>query len=279
MQPGIRSRVLVLLTTSALLGTLAETAAQDYGSRLGTLQRGGEISYAPRGARGVLFGALDPAVRKWYVPQELYAEYAWRQSEYSNYARRHYDRYVDIVLEGDYYYDVWGDFVTRGWLIYNASHSTPQQFGSSVFKANRFENWFNRVVISGDAKGQHQYALTVSNELRTTLTPLTFSKPKWDGFQFDWASDKFEATIIHSRLSAPGGFEYGRPAEAGKQCHVACRRACTDPGWRFCDPGIHLGQCAPIQHPEARVRGQSVLGRIDNRPEQHHHFHRDRAAG
>ena len=36
---------------------------------------------------GVVFDALDPVLRKWYVPQELYTEYGWRPREYSNYAR------------------------------------------------------------------------------------------------------------------------------------------------------------------------------------------------
>jgi hypothetical protein len=122
-----------------------------------------------------LFGALDPAVKKWYVPQELFAEYAWKQWEYSNYARQHYERYVDIELEGYYYYDLYGNFVTKGWLIFNNSQSQPGQFGSSVLKARRFSQWFNRLHISADAKGQHQYALAISDELRTTLTPMTFS--------------------------------------------------------------------------------------------------------
>ena len=204
MRLHTRFVLLAILTGSGLFGTVALSQAQDYGNRLGALQRGGEISYAPRGP-GVLFGALDPAVRKWYVPQELYAEYAWTQWEYSNYARQHYERYVDIALEGDYYYDLYGNYVTHGWLIFNTSQSQPEQFGSSVFKANRFNAWFNRLIISADAKGQHQYALTISNELRTTLTPMTFSKPKWDGVQFDWASDKMEGTIIYSRISSPGG--------------------------------------------------------------------------
>jgi len=178
-------------------------SAQEYGSRLGT-PRGGEISYAPRGP-GVMFGALDPAVRKWYVQQELYAEYGWKQWEYSNYARNHYKGYVNSTLEGDYYYDLYGNFVTHGWLIFNTSQSQPEQFGSTLFKAARFDTWFNKLLIASDGKGQHQYTLTVGNELRTTLTPLTFSKPRWDGMQFDWASDKVEGTIIYSRLSSPGG--------------------------------------------------------------------------
>ncbi len=200
----IERATLILIAATLAVAAWVPVSAQDYGNRLGNLRRGGEVSYAPRGP-GVLFGALDPAVKKWYVPQELYSEYAWKQWEYSNYARQHYERYVDIALEGDYYYDLYGNFVTKGWLIFNNSQSQPQQFGSSVLKANRFDQWFNRLIISADAKGQHQYALTISNELRTTLTPMTFSKPKWDGVQFDWASDKYMATMIYSRISSPGG--------------------------------------------------------------------------
>ena len=107
--------------------------AQDYGTRLGSVQRGGEVSFEPRGA-GVLFGALDPAKKKWYVPQELFNEFRWRQWEYSNYARDHYQRYVNIALEGDYYYDLYGNFVTHGWLIFNNSQTQPKQFGSSVIR-------------------------------------------------------------------------------------------------------------------------------------------------
>ena len=154
-------------------------SAQDYGARLGAA-RGGEVTFAPQGP-GVLFGALDPAVRRWYVPQELYKEFGWKQWEYSNYAREHYQRYVDTNLEGNVFYDLYGDFVGRGWLIFNTSQVQPEQFGSSIFKAARFSEWFSGLLISADRKGQYQYAVTISNELRTTLTPMTFSKPRWDG--------------------------------------------------------------------------------------------------
>ncbi len=203
MRRSTRFRFSICILSILLLASIS-LEAQDYGSRLGEVRRGGEISYEPRGP-GVLFGALDPAVRKWYVPQELYSEYKWKQWEYSNYARQHYQRYVDIALEGDYYYDLYGNFITHGWLIFNNSQNQPKQFGSSVLKAKRFNGFFSGLVISADSKGQHQYALTISNQLRTTLTPLTFSKPAWDGVQFDWASDKYQGTVVYSRLSSPGG--------------------------------------------------------------------------
>ena len=196
--------VLVVLAPCCLLSLPQLGIAQEYGSRMGTIQSGGRVSFEPQGP-GVLFGALDPAKRRWYVPQELYNEYRWSQWEYSNYARRHYQRYVDTRLEGDYYYDLYGNFVTRGWLIFNNSQSQPKQFGSSVLKGNRFQGWFSGLLVSADAKGQHHYSVTIGDNIRTTLTPMTFSKPRWDGVQFDYAADKYQGTLIYSRLSQPGG--------------------------------------------------------------------------
>ena len=97
-----------------MLGVMVENlpAQEDFGSRLG-VRRGGEVFYDPTGP-GVLFDALDPAVKKWYVPQELFNEYQWRQQDYTNYARRHYSRYVNTSQEGDYFYDLYGNYITRG---------------------------------------------------------------------------------------------------------------------------------------------------------------------
>jgi hypothetical protein len=178
-------------------------SAQQYGNRLG-VQRGGRTTFEPQGA-GVLFDAIDPAVKKWYIPQELFNEYRWRQWEYSNYARSPYQRYVDTVLEGSYFYDFFGNFVNRGWLIFNNSQSQPLQRGNELFKDSRFNNWFNSLLVASDSVGEYYYALTIGNGLRTTLTPMTFSKPDFDGVQFDLATDKYMLTFLYSRLSESGG--------------------------------------------------------------------------
>ena len=52
--------------------------------------------------------ALEPAMRRWYVPQELVAEHHWRQWSATNYARAPYQRYVSANIEGDYFYDAFG---------------------------------------------------------------------------------------------------------------------------------------------------------------------------
>ena len=199
---GAGRTLLLAVLSMAVIPRGAETQRLDYGSRLGQ-QRGGEVSYEPVGP-GVLFDALDPAVQRWYVPQELNLLYQWKQWEYTNYAREYYQRYVSTTIEGDYFYDLYGSFISRGWLIYDWRQQQPQQFGSTIFKDPKFNGWFNRVVISSDHKGQYHLALTIGSQIRTTLTPMTFSKPTFDGIQADFQADKYAMTLLMSRISAPG---------------------------------------------------------------------------
>ena len=201
MQNFMTGTRVLLLIVSCLVGEVVGQV--DYGSRLG-LQQGDETTFSPQGP-GVMLGVLDPAVRRWYVPQELYKEYQWRQWQYTNYARDPFQRYVDISLEGDYFYDLYGNFLTRGWLIFNNSQSKPQQFGNSLLKSDRFQQWFSEVVVASDSKGQYFYTLTTSSQLRSVISPMVFSKPRMDGVQFDLATDRYEGTLIYSRLSNPGG--------------------------------------------------------------------------
>lgn len=193
----------VVLLVALLVGVRAEGQSPEQ-DRIAGMRRGGELTFEPMGP-GVLFGALDPAIKKWYVPQELFREYHWKQWEYTNYARNHYERYVTINLEGDYFYDLYGRYVTRGWLIYDWSQTQPQQGGSNLFKTEKFQAFFSNLIVASDHKGQHHLAVTMGNEIRSTLTAMTMSKPAFDGIQIDYQSDKYELTALMSRISAPGG--------------------------------------------------------------------------
>ena len=192
-----------LLSMFALIATMqaSEVCGQSSGRLLGQ-RRGQEITYEPRGP-GVLYDALDPALKKWYVPQELYELYGWQPWEYSNYAREQYQRYVNTDREGDPFYDLYGNYLTRGWLVYDWNQSQPGQFGSSLYKDPRFASWFSSVLVSSDSKGQFHYAITAGNQIRTALTPLTFSKPNFNGIQMDFASDKYRGSMLFSRISLP----------------------------------------------------------------------------
>lgn len=186
-----------LVLAALCLTTGVDAQSQD--RRFGT-QRGAQLTYEPRGP-GILFDALDPALKKWYVPQELYADYGFRQWEYSNYARDPYQRYVNTNLQGGPFYDLYGNYQTWGWLIFDWNQNQPGQFGSSIYKDPRFNSWFNAVTVSSDSRDQYYFAITVGERIRTTLTPLTFSKPRFNGIQMDFASDKYEATMLFSRAS------------------------------------------------------------------------------
>ena len=65
--------------------------------------------------------------------------------------------------------------------------------------------------MSGDSQGQYAYAVTVGTELRTTLTPMTFSKPSFNGVQIDVTSDRYAATFLASRISDAVSFATTTP--------------------------------------------------------------------
>ena len=195
-----RAAAAVALVFATLLLSATVAAADD--SRTGR-RRGDSVGFEPTGP-GVLFSALDPTVQRWYVPQELYDEFQWRQWEHTNYSSTPYHRYVNTNIEGDYFYDFFGDYVSHGWLVYDWRQDQPQGSGSAIFKGQQFNSWFSSLAIGSDSRGQNSYAITIGNRIRAGLTPMTFSKPTFNGMQFDFASDKYAATVIASRISEPG---------------------------------------------------------------------------
>ena len=149
-------------------------------------------------------GTLVPSVRKWYLPQRLYTLYGWQQESYSNYARQRYERYNSVFLEGSPYYDVYGNYITQGWQVYDWTEDYPEENGSIITKSSRFRSWFNNILISSSHAGQFHSSLMVGDGIRTTLTPLTFSKPRFDGIQWDMETDKYAVTLLSSRVSNTG---------------------------------------------------------------------------
>ena len=167
------------------------------------------------GAR-VHASALAPNRRKWYLPQDLYYEYRWKGWEYSNYAREQYQRYVDILLEGERNYDIFGNYISRGFRIYDWTENQPQPQGSGIFKSPKFSGWFSRVIVSSAHKGQFFTSMTVGESIRTTMTPLTFSKPTFNGIQWDFLTDKYGLTLLSSRLNSPGNLANNESSPASR---------------------------------------------------------------
>lgn len=169
---------------------------------------------------------VEPQVHKWYAPRHLQETYwqPWYQSA-SNYARYPYTRYVDRLLEGDDFYDLLGSQVGRGWQVYSWTQEQPQAQGSQINKqptrqvrnssealafgtnrgTNAYGGFFNRLVIAGDEREQTAYRLMVGDQIDTRFTPLTFSKPRYNGLRLDLAGARHSATLLLSRVSDPNG--------------------------------------------------------------------------
>ncbi len=162
-------------------------------------------SYNPLVPTGphIIAEALDPTLIKWYLPQELYREYGWKSWEYTNYAKEWFSRYTDVALEGSRFYDLYGNYVTKGWKVYDWTENQPAQQGSQMLKAPQYKKWFGNVVVSSASKGRFYTALTAGDVIRTTMTPLTFSKPSFNGLQWDFLTDKYGFTMLASRISDP----------------------------------------------------------------------------
>ena len=198
-----RFTLIRILVAGSTLWFGAVESQVDYGGRLGNVQ-GGIRSFEPGGPMP-LMEAVDPAVRKWYVPQEAYSQSSRWQWQTINYARDPYQRYVDTDLEGDFFYDQFGNLLTQGWLLYNTSQTSPLEEGHLTFESSRLNEWFSRVAVSSDSKGEYRYALTVGRDLRTTLTPMVFSKPRFNGVQLDFLTDKYKGTLLYSQGAIGGG--------------------------------------------------------------------------
>ena len=131
------------------------------------VRRGEHLSIEPTGPT-VSFGALDPVVRKWYLPQQMFQVYGWTGWEIStNYARDLYRRYVTPELAGEYFYDVFGNFVTQGWTWYNWRHQQPSLFGSLI------RGWGGPggLIIASDSMGGFSSALMIAGDVRTPCSP------------------------------------------------------------------------------------------------------------
>ena len=198
--PG--GRLLLVQTLLVLVCSLAVSAQTDYGHRLGRQQGAGRI-YGTTGPT-TLLEALDPTVHRWYLPQELFSEYGRRQWHYTNYAREPYLRYLSRGQEGLFFYDVYGNFTTRGWLVYDWRQTQPLPFDASqLTKPGRYDSWFQRLLISSDASGDYNYSIIIGGEINATLTPMTFRKAGFNGVVANLGTSRFQATSLFSRVSAP----------------------------------------------------------------------------
>ena len=154
---------------------------------------------------------VAPEVHKVYVPIHLpeYHRYRWYATD-TRYARDFYRRYLNRQLEGDEWYDSFGNHLGRGWLVYSWEQQQSLRNGSFLRKSpanptatNPYSAFFQNLVIASDGHGSHRMRLMIGDQIDTHLTPLTFDKPRFNGLRLEVASDHYESTLILSRPSSP----------------------------------------------------------------------------
>jgi hypothetical protein len=165
-------------------------------------------------------GYALPEVHRWYTPSHLEDLYSrpWYRAD-TRYDRIAYTRYVNALLEGYDFYDLLGSPLGRGWLVYSWTQQQPGARGDEIIKTpvrtprgdarntafdfSAYNAFFNRLVIAADKKGGGVYRLMVGDQIATTFTPLTFSKPNFNGVRLDWATDWYRSTLLLARPSQP----------------------------------------------------------------------------
>ncbi len=156
---------------------------------------------------------IAPEVHKWYAPRHLAESYArpWYVTD-ARYARQLYRRYVDLLLEGDEWYDTFGNPLGRGWLVYTWEQVQVQRNGSflskgptSLGRTNAYRQFFQNLVIASDGDGRGTYRLMIGDRIFSSFTPLTLYKPNFDGMRLDYTRERYATSLLLARPSNPGG--------------------------------------------------------------------------
>ena len=265
--PMSLSRRAALLLWAAVSAAQPLIAQQDYGNLLGRMEADKRVYYST--GTSLRMEAVQPSMQKWYIPQGGGGQFQ-RQWEYTNYAEERYLRYLEPALEGEYFYDLYGRFLQRGWLIYDWRQDRPQAFeGSSILKSPQYGSWFKKLVVSSDTRGQHSFSVVIGDEIHAMLTPMTFHKTAFNGIMFNYAADRVDAQVLASRVSLPVIFTDSNPSLSNNLTNVVGGRAT----WQISDfvrvggtyVNAHSGRTAADRFDSSPIKGGLTTGQLDGR--------------
>ena len=149
---------------------------------------------------------VRPEVHKFYRPRHLSQNTGvpWYSTD-TRYSRQLFRRYVDKDLEGELWYDYFGNPIERGWLLYQWTQEQEHPRGSAVWKTGQYRSLFRNLVVASDSDRFGDYRLLIGDEISTVFTPLTFNKPRFNGLRIDHTSEHYATSLIMSRPSFPNG--------------------------------------------------------------------------
>ena len=116
---------------------------------------------------------------------------------YLNYGRKEYDPYPQ-VLPARNKYDRMGNFLVRGFDVFNWEFSRPG-YSEIDTRTAQYLGWFNNLVILSDSYRGWNYRVTLGEDINSKLSDLTFRDPRFYGIQLDGASSDNKFTLLMSQ--------------------------------------------------------------------------------
>ena len=122
---------------------------------------------------------------------------------YRNYAEYSYHNYRSI-LRVDPRYDFFGDFLAEGFRAFRLDHQRPGR--SLVSKDGVYQGIFSNLLVARNSYGRFNLALTIGDEVRTHLTPLTMQRAGLNGLRWEMEFANHKLTLLSSRGFDDAGF-------------------------------------------------------------------------
>ena len=116
---------------------------------------------------------------------------------YLNYGRKEYDPYP-AVINARNRYDRLGNFLSRGYKVFTWEFERPG-FSEITTRTAQYLGWFNNMLILSDSYRGWDYRVTMGEDIRTKLSDLTYSNPRYFGIQFDGASSDNKFSLMLSQ--------------------------------------------------------------------------------
>ncbi len=120
---------------------------------------------------------------------------------YFNYGVEQYETYT-VSTRSYEIYDRLGHRLLRGYPLASWEENRsedPTLQRSSIVRAQQHWQWFDNLIVFQESYGGWDVGVMSGDKIRTTLTPLTLSQPRWDGVRLDAQSDRHGITLLLSR--------------------------------------------------------------------------------
>ena len=115
---------------------------------------------------------------------------------YRNYAEYSYRNYRSI-LRIDPRYNFFGDFLAEGFRAFRLDDQRPGR--NLVSKDGVYRGMFSSLLVARNSYGRFNLALTIGDEVRSHLTPLTMQRASFNGLRWEMEFANNRVTLLSSR--------------------------------------------------------------------------------